>query len=647
MFRRLTYEAYLDKVHGCWLGKSLGGTLGGPYEGRKQLFAFAFDAKAVAVTLPNDDLDLQVLWLHVLEQKGLHLTSRDLAEAFARLVPYAPGEYAIFKKNYARGLYPPLTGSFNNDYYIHGMGCPIRAEIWACICPGDPARAAAFCALDGVLDHAGDSVYAEQYLASIEAEAFFQPGIPALLEHFLPVLPDGTRIRRLAEDTLGWCDTVADWQEVRRRILRDYGHPDCTNLYQNIGITLLALKHGRGDFLRTQMIAVNSGYDADCTCATAGAMLGIIAGGAELTRHYPFLDPAYQLGIPLQRRSLRLDDLSADTCRVGVACAREFASGTEILDAPASTFPVGTPRPPLVVETDYASSPVIRHGDTKRLSFRISADARWEGTVTLTLPADWTASWTEHPIALEAGGTVNLPLEVTVPASVPMLSEQNLLELRFAGTREARHIFGLVGAQVWKVFGPFWKNFLDIPAGALGASYYPHLERGSADETTTLTREYHLNALPAEAAADIAEPDGSETDPQRLRLPSDAFIIAQTEKDRFAVGELIGYQGPCTVYAERLVHCPEERTVCLQVGHTDAYRLWLNGCLVSSADEPEWWTGENRHRRAVILRKGENHLLLKLARSSGESWFSVVFTAHGACSDHISDLGSVCWPSQG
>ena len=30
----ITYDAYRAKVFGCWLGKSIGGTLGGPWEGR-------------------------------------------------------------------------------------------------------------------------------------------------------------------------------------------------------------------------------------------------------------------------------------------------------------------------------------------------------------------------------------------------------------------------------------------------------------------------------------------------------------------------------------------------------------------------------------------------------------------------------------
>lgn len=79
----LDYTRYLDKVYGCWLGKCIVGTVGAPYEGMKQLLHLEFDEKMIAAMLPNDDLDLQVLWLSVLEEKGIYTTGEDLAAAFS------------------------------------------------------------------------------------------------------------------------------------------------------------------------------------------------------------------------------------------------------------------------------------------------------------------------------------------------------------------------------------------------------------------------------------------------------------------------------------------------------------------------------------------------------------------------------------
>ena len=92
--------------------------------------------------MPNDDLDLQVLWLDAVKQYGEDFTSYDLQKVFCENCDYSPGEYAIMRKNYEKGIYPPESGRFCNDFYIQGMGCPIRSEIWACLYPAQPAKAA-------------------------------------------------------------------------------------------------------------------------------------------------------------------------------------------------------------------------------------------------------------------------------------------------------------------------------------------------------------------------------------------------------------------------------------------------------------------------------------------------------------------------
>ena len=108
---------YRDRVYGCWLGKCIGGNIGAPYEGMKQRMHLQYSPKFLENMLPNDDLDLQILWLDVLERKGKNATVVDYAHAFNKNCDYAPGEYAFFKKNYRKGIMPPLSGSFNNEYF--------------------------------------------------------------------------------------------------------------------------------------------------------------------------------------------------------------------------------------------------------------------------------------------------------------------------------------------------------------------------------------------------------------------------------------------------------------------------------------------------------------------------------------------------
>ncbi len=121
---RISYNEYFDKVYGCFLGKCVGGTAGGPAEGRKELLDEPLNEQILHSALPNDDLDLQILWLELLEKRGAEITAREMAEEFAKKVPYGPGEYGYFIKNFECGIYPPVSGVFNNRYYVNVMGCP-------------------------------------------------------------------------------------------------------------------------------------------------------------------------------------------------------------------------------------------------------------------------------------------------------------------------------------------------------------------------------------------------------------------------------------------------------------------------------------------------------------------------------------------
>ena len=64
---------YQDKILGCWTGKNIGGTLGAPFEGKKETHDLTFYAQELnGNPAPNDDLDLQLAWLLAVEEHGLY-----------------------------------------------------------------------------------------------------------------------------------------------------------------------------------------------------------------------------------------------------------------------------------------------------------------------------------------------------------------------------------------------------------------------------------------------------------------------------------------------------------------------------------------------------------------------------------------------
>ena len=93
---KLNRKQYQDKVRGCWIGKNVGGTLGMPMEWNRQKNEVVYYThKMTGEPLPNDDLDIQVLWLLALEDKGLDVDSKDLGQYFNELMIFTHGEYGI------------------------------------------------------------------------------------------------------------------------------------------------------------------------------------------------------------------------------------------------------------------------------------------------------------------------------------------------------------------------------------------------------------------------------------------------------------------------------------------------------------------------------------------------------------------------
>ena len=275
-FLTATSDDYHARVIGCWLGKAVGGTLGMPLEGQDGPLDLDFYDPIPTEMLPNDDLDLQVVWACVLDKMDEPRVDRHLlAQAWLAHVEFPWDEYGVALRNLKNGLKAPLSGSHDN-WFSNGMGAPIRSEIWACLAPGNPELAAAYAFEDACVDHAGEGIYGEMFFAALQSLAFVESDSNALLDGALATLPPESLIRRAVEDTRAWWDETHDWRAVREWILRDYGHENFTDATMNVAFTILGWLAGEGDFSRAICIAVNCGKDTDCTGATVGALMGIL-----------------------------------------------------------------------------------------------------------------------------------------------------------------------------------------------------------------------------------------------------------------------------------------------------------------------------------------------------------------------------------
>lgn len=303
----MNFIEYKDKVRACWLGKNIGGSLGTPFESQRGTFEVDYYTHDTSTgALPNDDLDLQLVWLNAAEKYGKNLDSEILGEYWISYVVAAFSEYGTGKNNMSRGLRPPLSGWYNNPLK-NSCGCFIRSEIWACLAPGHPEIAVQYAYEDGICDHSEDGLYAEIFCAALQSAAFAECDTRKLMDIGLSYIPEDCLVTLAVKTAIDCYDSGISWKEARKRMMFEvpggFGAvwDDRTefldeprgelgvNAPNNIGLTMIGWLYGEGDFSKSICTAVSCGEDADCTGATLGALLGIIAGTETIPQKW--IDP--------------------------------------------------------------------------------------------------------------------------------------------------------------------------------------------------------------------------------------------------------------------------------------------------------------------------------------------------------------------
>ncbi len=598
MSMKIDYATYYDKVLGGWIGKFVGGTIGGPVEGVKDTLSLTYYQEMPEVSAVNDDSDFQVVWLHALEEYGPWLSARDLAREWLDHIWYPFCEYGYGVKNFRRGIYPPVSGWFNNSYYKESMGCPIRSEIWAFVAPGCPELACEYAEKDASLDHSTNSLWAERFFAAMESVAFLESDLRKVIEAGLQFVPEDSRLRACLRDTMAWHGAGDDWRSVRTRILSRYGSPDMTSAVQNIGFTLLALLESGGDFEKAVLTAANCGYDTDCTCATAGAIIGIMTGAEALPAAWKEpLHDTYTMGVDYQRPTSKMSDLAADTCAMGAYIARARETGVEIVNAPRIATPrITAPPPRLQMAIDYHSMPALRYGEATHLSLAIENDgeAVEVGRVHIDGPEHVRIHPQEQDVIVESGETQSVSFDVECREDMEVLPLTNLFKATLSARDEVLAVeeFGLSGSWVWRAFGPFWEG------------------TGGFTNTVEFDKEY----LP-ETRIDENLPLVGEG------IPYHQQVIINSPEDRVPLEQAFQARGPMVLYLLQYVHCPDERDVWAIVGNSGGFKLWLNDALeMSDAAVHPYMPFDNC--KTVRLRQGRNKVLVKLVRYGDEMDFS-------------------------
>lgn len=582
--RVITESEYRRKAYYGWCGKFLGGNIGAPYEGIKNIDPPVRLVPSDIASYANDDADYQIAWFEVIKARGEAVTGRDLAEYAEKNIWYPFGEYGYSMKNIRRGIYPPVSGTFNNRYWGDGMGSPIRSELWAYLHPCQPRRAASMAVMDSGIDHTAESTWGEAFLSAMQS-ACFSCGMVESIRLALACIPEDSRTARMVRDVMAWDEDGLRGTEMRRRIIGRYGHPDFTNSTQNIAFTLAGMLACRGDFMRTMEMLINFGYDTDCTCATAGATLGLLyAEGVLADGLVEVLRDEFVLGIDIELEHRSIKRLAADVCDYAMAKGNLNAADTP--DLPQLGFRSGA-----IVE--YLGAPVLTPGQPARIRV---LDPAWE-LIDPELPELEVNQAACHTVTLSPGAR-----EV-----------RDHYKLTFVSNGDQRQV-GFAVPRKWLMKGPYF----DCGEKQTDTLYPPHGDPGPDlpgilelfTNTASVDSEYLAETeLIAAIANGSAEYD-------------EAFF--DSGEDTIPLDEHTELEGPLCTYLWTYFRLDRPRKFWIVAGNNAPFALWVDGkeCIRDREHRP--WMPYNNDT-LVDLSEGVHSLAIKAVKTTGSFEFSLAF----------------------
>ena len=355
MTLNLTDDQLLDRIYGGWLGRAAGCVLGKPVEAwtKKRIASYLEFAEALPLTdyIPHkeghpeglellqtwgctrgaitfmpgdDDTNYTVLGLCILETFGADFSSDDVAESWLGRLTYNSVWTAekMAYHNLVNHLRPPETASFHNPYREF-IGAQIRADCWGYAAPGWPEKAAEFAFRDAAVSHVKNGIYGEMFVAAMLAASFATGDVEEAVKIGLSEIPENCRLAEAIRDTLDWCKGSDDWEEVWDRIKDKYGHYGSAHTINNACVVVMSLMMAGGEYERSIVVSVLSGWDTDCNGATAGSISGLMQGAEALPDKWVGVLNDRLLSGVLGYADNRMSDLAKRTLRIAKQVVEE------------------------------------------------------------------------------------------------------------------------------------------------------------------------------------------------------------------------------------------------------------------------------------------------------------------------------------
>ncbi|WOO78135.1 uncharacterized protein LOC62_01G001686 [Vanrija pseudolonga] len=297
---------YLSRTYAGVLGKLIGVYLGRPFEGWSHqriveelghIKWYVHEKKGVPLLVTDDDVSGTFAFIRALEEHPLDKTGLLPASAIGKTwLNQVVERKSVFwwggngistehtaYNNLKKGIPAPASGSIavNGTTVAEQIGAQIFIDGWALVNPGNPAEAARFAEQAGKVSHDGESVYAAQLWAAMEAEAYVSSDIDHLLDTGLSFIPAKSKIARSIAEVRAWVKEDNDWLVTRQRVEDKYGYdkfPGFCHVVPNHLIMIMSVLYAPHDFSLAMEIVNTCGWDTDCNSGNVGCFVAIMLG---------------------------------------------------------------------------------------------------------------------------------------------------------------------------------------------------------------------------------------------------------------------------------------------------------------------------------------------------------------------------------
>lgn len=327
-YRTISLEDYKDKVAGGWLGQATGVLFGQdtefnwvgkivPFdledwyrldpdirrqvwlsidttaaresgdwsEYRTKLGKIISDKKIWEVYTPvqmsnQDDLYLEFLFLHSIQEHGLDVTGLEMAKDWVSYLDsnriWVANKSAY--RNFLKGIWPPMSGHPSNTPDANAIDFQIESDLFGLISPGLPRVSNAWADKVGHMMNYGDGVYAGMAVAAMYGEAFFESDPRKLVEYSLLAIPAESGYAEMVRDVIAAHDKYPDWQDAWQELESKWAKYGGIDVRINGAYIYMGLLYGDGDFWKTMNISMRCGRDSDCNPSNAAGILGTAMG---------------------------------------------------------------------------------------------------------------------------------------------------------------------------------------------------------------------------------------------------------------------------------------------------------------------------------------------------------------------------------